>query len=108
MSFGERLKFLMTQRGVMQKDLADYLNVMPTAVSNYVVGLREPEQKILVEIADYFGVTVDYLLDHKVPSSADENSLLIRYRNMSESQREMLVDFMGILEKYTVLPTDKR
>lgn len=45
-----------------QEQLAKYLNVTPQAVSKWKKGLAYPEINLLVTIADYFSVTVDYLL----------------------------------------------
>lgn len=59
--FGKRLRALLESRNIRQVELATALNVTPAAVSRYVNG-RVPSNETLFAIADYFGVTVDYLL----------------------------------------------
>ena len=54
-SFGEILTSLREERGIYQKELAAILKVSVGTVSN-------PDQEALLQLADYFGVTVDYLL----------------------------------------------
>ena len=53
--------------------MASVLNVSQSAVGNWEAGAREPDYTILSRIADYFNVTVDYLLgrtDDPSPASA--------------------------------------
>lgn len=57
-----RLKELREEKGVLQKDVARHLNVAVSTYSYWEKGKYEPDQKILAKLADYFGVTVDYLI----------------------------------------------
>ena len=61
-SFGEILTSLREERGIYQKELAAILKVSVGTVSNYENNLHFPDQDALLQLADYFGVTVDYLL----------------------------------------------
>jgi len=49
-------------RGLTQQELAKYLGISPVTISGYENGHREPTIEMLERIADYFDVTVDYLL----------------------------------------------
>ena len=57
-----RLKELRAQRGISQIKLAMDLNVNQNSISRYESGLREPDYNTLIKIADYFKVSIDYLL----------------------------------------------
>ena len=61
-SFGEILTSLWEERGIYQKELAAILKVSVGTVSNYENNIHFPDQEALLQLADYFGVTVDYLL----------------------------------------------
>lgn len=50
------------ERGIYQKELAAILKVSVGTVSNYENNIHFPDQDALLQLADYFGVTVDYLL----------------------------------------------
>ena len=63
-SFGEILTSLREERGIYQKELAAILKVSVGTVSNYENNIHFPDQEALLQLADYFGVTVDYLLGH--------------------------------------------
>lgn len=60
--FPDRLKELRLQKKLTQKELAFSLSVQNTAISKYELGEREPDFKTLERIADFFDVSIDYLL----------------------------------------------
>lgn len=62
MFFHERLKGLREDSDLDQETLANILNITRAALSNYETGYREPSLGTLVRIADYFNVSLDYLL----------------------------------------------
>lgn len=61
-TFSDRLKELRKEKGLTQKDLAKILYVNQSAVSKYELGTNLPENRFLVQLADYFNVSTDYLL----------------------------------------------
>ena len=60
--FGNRLKDLRVDVDLTQEQLATRLNITRSALANYENGLREPGYEILIKIADYFDISLDYLL----------------------------------------------
>lgn len=58
-----KLKFLREKRKISQQKLAMDLNVNQNTVSRYENGSRQADYEMLIKIADYFNVSVDYLLD---------------------------------------------
>ena len=60
--FAERLKDLRNERGISQAQLAKTLGVSFGIVCYWETDRSEPTAPNLVKIADYFGVSVDYLL----------------------------------------------
>ena len=57
-----RLKELRTKRRISQVKLAMDLNMSQNSISRYETGEREAGYVTLIAFADYFGVSVDYLL----------------------------------------------
>ena len=45
------------------KDLAKHLGVSPQAINQYKLGVSYPKTENLIKIAEYYGISVDYLLD---------------------------------------------
>ena len=58
-----RLKELRKKKGISQLKLAMDLNMNQNSVSRYESGTREADYKTLIAIADYFNVSIDYLLE---------------------------------------------
>lgn len=62
MSFRKNLKMLRKSRGLTQEQLGKTFHVSRTAISNYETGKMEPSIKMLLNLADFFKITVDQLL----------------------------------------------
>lgn len=57
-----RLKELRKKRHISQVKLAMDLNINQNSISRYETGEREADYKTLIAFADYFNVSIDYLL----------------------------------------------
>ena len=57
-----RLKELRSQRGLRQIDFAKDMGILQSTLSSWENGRYEPDSEMLIKIANYFGVTVDYLM----------------------------------------------
>ena len=62
MSFPERLLSLRAERGITQKKLAADLGLSEVAIQNYEGQRRKPAYDVLIALADYFDVSIDYLV----------------------------------------------
>lgn len=60
--FRERLRILRESRELTQSELGQVLRVSKQTISNYENGISAPDQETLGRLADYFGVSTDYLL----------------------------------------------
>lgn len=58
----KHLKELRLKKKLLQKDVADYLGVNRTTYVKYETGASQPDNDTLSRLADFFGVSVDYLL----------------------------------------------
>lgn len=94
MKLGDTIKELLDQQGLTQKEMAQILDISPSAFGNYVQNTREPDYHTLTRIADYFQVTTDFLLDHPDKSglSHDERLLIHIFRSLSEEQQEFFLE----------------
>lgn len=76
--FAEMLKLLRTQKGVTQKEVAEYLGISVAAYSLYETGQREPRLEILEELSLYFNVSLSVLVTggdvlHPAAAQFDDN-----------------------------------
>ena len=76
-----RLKELRKEKNLFQKDIADFLGVERTTYVKYESGVSEPNINTLILLADYYDVTVDYLLGKtdKKEKSTDNVDALANY-----------------------------
>ena len=106
MEFHERLRYLIDCEEIKIKDLAPRLHLAPSTLGNYVQGTREPDYDTLRRIADYFGVSIDYLLGHTPPASDDERRLLTYFRSFTLGQRRFLLEQAKITAQYKIKSED--
>lgn len=97
-NFRIRLKELREKKHLSQYRLADELSISQSAVGSWESGTRECNFAMLIKIAKYFGVTIDYLLGASdapygekatydielAPEEPDERKLLDIYREVKQ------------------------
>lgn len=71
-AFTKRLRHLRRLNNVTQQELANYLKVGKTTVSNYETGYSSPDVETLGKIAEFFNTSVDYLLGRTDQRNAEE------------------------------------
>ena len=93
-TFGELLKYLRTEKGISQKDMADIMKVSSSAVSKWEKGFNYPDFEIITQLADYFGVSMNEMshpdetlqkLQSRKPLQAVETNPLPEAPSMEES-----------------------
>lgn len=75
---GQKLKQLRLQQQKSQQELADFLQTTRATYSNYERCVREPSGETLIKLADYFGVTTDYLLGREPDQQMQNKSKLLQ------------------------------
>ena len=75
-----RLKNLRIEKGKLQSDIANYLNISISGYSLYELGKRDIPTEYLIKLADYFNTTIDYILG-KSDISTPINIQKIKYDN---------------------------
>lgn len=105
MSFSKRFKELREGKGLSQEELSKKLNIPRTSVTHYESNdERMPKQQRLNEIADFFGVSVDYLVGrtNKKELNKEEKSFLSDIEN---TENPLSID--DLINKYTLTVDDK-
>ena len=85
-----RLRELRTKSGLTQNEIATRLGVSGQTILNWENGIYEPKISQLIQLADLFNVTVDYLVEReRVPSQAD-----IICKELEKISKEDLINFI--------------
>lgn len=95
MTFGNKLRNLLDERDISQKQLASELSIAPSTLGNYIQDTREPDFATLKQFANYFGVSLDYLLSFgntKSPNAENEVELLRIFRCLTKEQQVLYLE----------------
>ena len=79
MDFQERLFTLRRQAGLSQEELANLLNVTRQAVQKWEAGSSRPDMDNLMSLAEYFNVSLDYLVAGKEPAPSSAPTVVHHY-----------------------------
>ena len=96
MDLGTRIKNLREESGLTQLAFAKILNINNSTLCQYENGDRVPSDDIKIRIADYFGVSLDYLVGRseqrvKLPTESGELKVPVGYDKLTSANR-MIVD----------------
>lgn len=109
MSLGERLKKMREEKGLTQEELGKIINVSKPSISRYEAGTNEPNNETLKKLANFFDVSLDYLMgysDIKEPAnkilSDKETTIALHNENgyddkLPPEARKELDDFVEFL-----------
>ena len=99
------MRKLRKERKLTQKELAEKLGIGESTYCGYENFSREPSYELLIKIADFFGVSLDYLLGHQIPGiactmSPEELEVLKKYYNMSVHSRNLVNQLIDMISNY--------
>ncbi len=92
----QKVRKLMLQRKINQKDLADMCGVTEAAMSRYLAGTRQPKSETLANMATALDTTSNDLLGLEAPTNADDIVRLVA-RNASGIPQELRLKLIQIL-----------
>lgn len=104
MEFNTLLMALRESRGLTMKSVAESVGVKPDTYRNYETGRFQPNFETLSKLADFYGVTTDYLLGRsedapdplqQLPVTPQDRAILAAYIALSAKDRTQLVEIIG-------------
>jgi len=108
----KRLRLLREEKGLLQKDIADLLNISTSAYGYYEQGKRTPDLHVVQVLANFYGVSSDWLIgltDVRKPKNELINEKIIQIieelgpdiilqlydlKDISKEERENLLIFL--------------
>lgn len=90
-SFGERIRRLRMERKLKQEQVAAILQVNRKAVSHYENDIREPSFETLIQLAELYRVSSDYLL-------GIESGPSIKVSGLTEKEISLVRELVSIME----------
>ena len=95
----KNLRTLRKASGLTQVALCEKLNIAQATLWGYETGVHEPDMETILKIADYFGVSIDYLLGRSDINGGvavlpeNEQQLLALFRSMTPAQQVRFVAY---------------
>ena len=92
------IRALRSSRSLSQEELSQQLNVHQTAIRQWETGKTNPDMNQAIRLADFFGVSVDYILGRSndnnppevaSPTTADDIVILARNAGEKVTEEEM-------------------
>lgn len=88
---GKKIKSLRKDNKITQEELARKIGISTSMIGMYETDARKPSYEVLIKIADYFKVSLDYLLretEYKTYIGAKENC--IKFKTVEEAMQFIL------------------
>jgi transcriptional regulator with XRE-family HTH domain len=98
-----KLKELRQKNKLTQAELGTIFQTNQTAISKWEKAINEPDLKTIAKIADYFGVTVDYLMDRETVAPQTDELLSFQIARLiskddTEKEQQFILDFLSLPE----------
>lgn len=84
----KNLRKLRVEKGLKQEELADFLKIAKSTYSRYENDVRQPDNETLVKLANFFDVSVDYLLGNDIKRKRNTEA------NLFEKNKEILSEII--------------
>lgn len=102
----ENLKLLRKNAKLTQRELAEKVNIPKTNIGHYEIGITQPSIENLIKIADFFGVSVDYLLGHQTKNliysetlTPIQQKLMELIKKLNDEQGLFLIGYLSDMLK---------
>ena len=97
--FSKNLNRLIENSGKQQKEVALEMDIAPTTLNNWCVGLSLPKYGKITKLAEYFKCDVSDLVDECTKLSMEMEIEKIT-KSLSEEQKERLLEYAKMLKSY--------
>lgn len=110
-TFGQRFKELRKNKGLTQETLAKNFYLNKSSISRYEQNKQLPEMDLLKKFADFFDVSIDYLLgrtdEMKVSNSTYTTEELLQYLDDEQRKEFLELGIKGITIKKDIKDKEK-
>lgn len=97
----QRLRELRKAKGLSMKELGKMFGLAESTISLYESGKRQPDTEIIKRFANFFGVSVDYLLgvsqEEEPEYTEDEKELFELMAQLTDEEAQEMLNFLQYL-----------
>lgn len=105
----KRIEILRIENNKKAKDICAYLDIEPNTYSSWKNRNRTPDPNNIVSLAEYFGVSTDFILTGKERELSEEQREVLRiYESLNEEEKELFLEYGEFLSaRYIKTREDK-
>ena len=108
MFLAENIKYLRGQAEMTQRDLAEIVELSPSAIGMWESGTREPELSMIIKLAELFEVTLDELVLHELKQPTPLYVFNIKFlREKNKMSQEDMANLLGFKSQCSVSLAEK-
>ncbi len=103
-NIGKRLRELRLRRNLSQEEVARHIGITRSAYSHYEINNRQPVYSTLIKLADFFDVSIDYIIFGNAPTKKNQEpvtpdmlEMLHLFQNMDSEQRKKSIRLLNEL-----------
>jgi transcriptional regulator with XRE-family HTH domain len=89
MTFIERLDFLIKKNKTTQKAVAEYAGLTGQSITEWKQQGTIPRADIAIKMANYLGVTVEYLVTGKDPAKPDTSAVIQKAQDLLDDLKKL-------------------
>lgn len=109
MTCGDKIAALREKRGLTQEDLASKIGISRASLSHYEKNRRDPDYTTLTKFADFFKVSVDYLLGRTDdPSNISDPGVRELSDELELTDEQLLEKFSFTVDGRKLTPEESR
>lgn len=106
-TFAENITALRKKQNKKRQEVADDLGISRSSLEYYEKNKRKPDIEVLTKIADYYGVSADYLLGRTNAETTDKDLRFIcEYTGLSENAISTLCELHAPVNVLNVVPAE--
>lgn len=94
--------------GLTQGQVAQRLNISPSRLANYEQGLRKPDHETTILLANFFGVSVDYLLGNTAEDPTEHEDIPEDWKQVVRQMRREGYDPDQVLQALRLLTSIRK
>lgn len=96
--FSQKLKELRISHRLTQAQLAKEIGIGVSTIGMYESNIRNPSFSTLLKIANYFGVSIDYLVGDSSKQTSDVTDVIEQLKDLSLEDKKQILDFIKFLK----------
>ncbi|MDQ1910383.1 helix-turn-helix transcriptional regulator [Paenibacillus sp. GD4] len=109
MKYGHRIASLRDDRKLTQEELASKVGITRAALSHYENNRREPDYDTIRKIADFFGVSIDYLMGRSDETGSSLDKDVLGFVNDLELSDEAIMEKLNLkIDGYVLTPEETK